>query len=430
MHTINTNYSTRRQLLAAPAASTSSRSLAVPWHFALFTRLYLAASMGLTSVLLVPADGQESSTFVLSWLLLYGISAIYLLPYRFKLYRTDKVLLGFLFLLALSYLWSQLPGETLKYSVSILFNALFVFVLRQKVTLNTFLTLVLQTLLLMCSLSLVFSALGFEFTRYIDIHDRSTLLGTEPIRGLFNHKITAGLYSSMGLILALSLVTGHRRTVYALIFITCLLLTGASSAIPVVLAGLAGHSFTVRAQKSRMRAVTYVTTVMGSLVVAILIANILAPAALALLNRDPTLTGRTLLWALGVQAGSERPILGWGYYGYLGSPEANYLLNSLREFKNYEVPHFHNSYIQMYVDTGLVGLILSVWLPVACLFRYYSAAAHVHNKSLVVANSLTILMLFSAFAIHVFYKHNNFTAILIFAFFALTAQVKRGGKAS
>ena len=74
-------------------------------------------------------------------------------------------------------------------------------------------------------------------------------------------------------------------------------------------------------------------------------------------GKDATLTGRTYLWAEGLAAARENPFLGVGYQAYWvqGFPEAERLweefyIGSRSGF------HFHNTYIEVLVELGFVGL--------------------------------------------------------------------------
>ncbi len=79
------------------------------------------------------------------------------------------------------------------------------------------------------------------------------------------------------------------------------------------------------------------------------------------LQKDATLTGRTYLWEFAARVSAERPVLGHGYYAFWrqGSIDAEGLwrwggIASRSGF------NFHNAFVEMHVDLGLVGLILLI----------------------------------------------------------------------
>ena len=87
------------------------------------------------------------------------------------------------------------------------------------------------------------------------------------------------------------------------------------------------------------------------------------------LGKDATLTGRTDLWEIGLEAVAEKVWFGWGYDGH-------YTVLSTRE---YFVPfvHYHNGFLDSTIAGGVVLLILLLliltgWLSI--LFRPISLA--------------------------------------------------------
>lgn len=83
---------------------------------------------------------------------------------------------------------------------------------------------------------------------------------------------------------------------------------------------------------------------------------------LALTGRDATLTGRTDIWAQSLLAARERPWFGSGYGAFWalgssdGSPEAARISGRLAE----PVANAHNGLLEIWLDTGLIGVGLAV----------------------------------------------------------------------
>jgi exopolysaccharide production protein ExoQ len=80
--------------------------------------------------------------------------------------------------------------------------------------------------------------------------------------------------------------------------------------------------------------------------------------ALGLFGKDVTLTGRTYLWEYAIRSVADNPALGVGYQAYW-VPENLYAQELWRHagvgpggF------HFHNTYLQVAVDLGLIGLFV------------------------------------------------------------------------
>lgn len=73
------------------------------------------------------------------------------------------------------------------------------------------------------------------------------------------------------------------------------------------------------------------------------------------LGKDPTLSGRTVLWEIAIEKILQRPWLGYGFQAFWQDDgEAYYLRHQL----HYEAIHAHNGFINQSLDLGLIGLSL------------------------------------------------------------------------
>jgi exopolysaccharide production protein ExoQ len=89
---------------------------------------------------------------------------------------------------------------------------------------------------------------------------------------------------------------------------------------------------------------------------------------LAMVGKDPSLTGRTYLWERAIDFVQERPLVGEGYQAFwrIGNPRAQEL------WLYGKVPigsgfGFHNEYLQMLVEEGAVGLLLLIgYILIVC----------------------------------------------------------------
>jgi O-antigen ligase len=93
---------------------------------------------------------------------------------------------------------------------------------------------------------------------------------------------------------------------------------------------------------------------------------------LALLGKDPTLTGRTELWAFVTSAIFERPIAGWGFFAFWGAD--NPVANDISASVGWIVPNAHNGLLEILLETGVIGagfviaiLLRNTVLAVKCL---------------------------------------------------------------
>ena len=81
-----------------------------------------------------------------------------------------------------------------------------------------------------------------------------------------------------------------------------------------------------------------------------------------LLARDSTFTGRTEIWDELVRIGSSHPILGVGYGSFWIHPPLRFTINES-----------HNGYLEVFLELGIVGLILLLGILISFWFRASAA---------------------------------------------------------
>ncbi|MEO0818179.1 MAG: O-antigen ligase family protein [Pseudomonadota bacterium] len=122
-----------------------------------------------------------------------------------------------------------------------------------------------------------------------------------------------------------------------------------------------------------LRSAFMVLLLFGALVLAYVFANIgdrIYADFLESLGKDTTLTGRTMLWDAADRITREQPWLGTGAEGF-------WLWNSGDAATLLELSHkeagtkfsFHNSYLEMQIHFGYVGMVLCYMLVAWCLWR-------------------------------------------------------------
>jgi O-antigen ligase len=79
---------------------------------------------------------------------------------------------------------------------------------------------------------------------------------------------------------------------------------------------------------------------------------------------DATFTGRTEIWQLGVQAVAQRPITGYGYSTFWGTPEVVYGMGDAVTWAN-AATDAHNAYLNLALAIGIPGMLLVVaWVVI------------------------------------------------------------------
>jgi O-antigen ligase len=94
-----------------------------------------------------------------------------------------------------------------------------------------------------------------------------------------------------------------------------------------------------------------------------LIGNLGSSDTLAILGRDSTFTGRTVLWNAILPVAFQHSLLGVGYGSFWINPPISYSLSVM-------VNESHNGYLDVFVELGLLGLFLFLCF----LFSFFRAA--------------------------------------------------------
>lgn len=95
------------------------------------------------------------------------------------------------------------------------------------------------------------------------------------------------------------------------------------------------------------------------------------------LGRDPTLTGRTVLWEHIVHSVGERPLQGYGYAAYwfgFSGPGSSFT-------RDWGITSAHSGWLELTLDLGLVGVALVLALLSRLLFQGFFTARYGNNRA-------------------------------------------------
>jgi len=207
--------------------------------------------------------------------------------------------------------------------------------------------------------------------------------GTLVHVGLFTSKNEAGFFAELGVYAAVLIMFSRMaltdKFFFGLLPLVVSLITlytskSASSDISLIIALVVTCVIYFLHKLSRPACII----VIGMGILSVITLGLLAAATnadvfdpiLKIFGKDSTLTGRTYLWAEGIRNGLKKPILGYGYFGFWqpGRPEAEHY------WHKFDIPgksgfHFHNLFIQSFVDLGAIGLALVILLIVYSLYK-------------------------------------------------------------
>ncbi len=126
-----------------------------------------------------------------------------------------------------------------------------------------------------------------------------------------------------------------------------------------------------RARTPRAKTATY-STIFGVVVLTAVTAIVLQKQLLAALGKSEDFTGRLDIWATVIQLAQQRPVLGWGWISQWApwvAPFDNLVFrNGVRQL------HAHNAWIDIWLQLGVIGLIVFGLLVLSTFARSWQLA--------------------------------------------------------
>ena len=191
-------------------------------------------------------------------------------------------------------------------------------------------------------------------------------------RGIHNHKNEAGAFCAIALILFAHEAHRVRSTMTgpALIALTSVFLyqthskTSGGFVFAALLIGAAAH---LAYNNPALRRVAAFAAIFLALVVLVLVGNPLSPAA-QLFDDPAALTGRVQIWPVLIQYAWDHVWLGAGYGSFWAIGDASPIYQYGSGWVT-TVDHAHNGYIQVLIQTGVIGLAIVTGTLIVQPFR-------------------------------------------------------------
>ncbi|MBD5656328.1 MAG: O-antigen ligase family protein [Candidatus Eremiobacteraeota bacterium] len=268
----------------------------------------------------------------------------------------------FVALMFLSMVWSTAPYVTMYNAIELIGTTVIAYYIVARFTLAEFLEILALAFgtIAILSLAFVFGAPG---------HGRMDW-GTGAWSGIYQDKNNLGASMALGVIsLVMLLVQAKQRArflILGVLGVCVVLLFGSNSAtafadcLVACMAALAALACRSRRIGGVSRVVTGIAIVV--VVIAVSIFGFSFDGIFEMLGRGTTLTGRTDFWPYLNQAIADRPLLGYGYNAFFRSfAGENYLSSYVVEAGGWSPYHAHNSFLQICLDAGYVGLALLLY---------------------------------------------------------------------
>ncbi|MEY8198630.1 MAG: O-antigen ligase family protein [Colwellia sp.] len=379
-----------------------------------FTFIYFFSLFGGVASL-VGGEGN-SSVYAVFWVVLYLFTIAFMMcsSIGFRIYKYELPVLLFCIYVSISFLWSEIPASSVKYSLSVVFNILFALLCSRWFSVNEFFILLLKYLNVFILLGLSLAAVGVDSAFYVDPLNRPNLLGTPLIQGLFSHKIYAGVYSAIALFWNLYYQKGYLRVFFVGSSLLLVLLSGSSLGLLVLFVGMLIKTMLYIFKKKEVRTL-YLAPSLILFIFLLVIAFVGLPIVMGLLGRDLTFTGRSGLWEWGIHFFNEKPWLGWGYAGIF-SDAVNAPENMINDSEYYKAPHFHNAYLQVLAELGIVGFIFiyfNLLISLKVTWSNYWSGKEDYFAPLI----FLLVILLVGFGMNIMFRYNELTTVVVFFVF-------------
>lgn len=290
----------------------------------------------------------------------YGILCLLLIPF----YKTviaglfeNKLIAALPLLAIVSAVWSQAPSRSITFGVTALLNAAFALYLVNRFSRAQ----QLQLLVMLGTITLLISYFLIGAFPRIGLDHKEGL--AHAWQGMFGHKNHAGMVMIYLLIpiLCLELRSNLQRASRGLYVIATLLLIVMSQSrtawlLLVFTLGCSGIVKLLKRYAPKDRLVLTVFIVTAAILLCV--AGFFEEANIAImLGKDPTLTGRTEIWAAVMHPIMKRPLLGYGYdafwIGFKGEAAVTAMMVGAANLGNAE-----NGVLQVWLELGAVGVLL------------------------------------------------------------------------
>jgi len=301
------------------------------------------------------AGGENIPVLRLMWLPVYGLIlglALWRAPRLMSFWLPATMLSLMIFWVFASASWSLDPGTTQRRALAAAFTTLFGFYFAASFDGKRMAEILATTFLLLALLGL---AVAIGYPKMGVQHD----INAGDWRGLWYEKNQMGammVYGALAAMAAILAGSKHRkRMVFTILLCAAMIVMSKSkTSLVALMIGLLGSFLFAAMRRGPATAVVVVwlgVTVVGAGVIVLWLAPELVFHAL---GKDPSLTGRTDIWAALLRQSAKAPMTGYGYavFWTLDSAPANWI----RKETGWLVPTAHNGWLDILAQLGWVGV--------------------------------------------------------------------------
>lgn len=365
------------------------------------TRLGVSAYAIVTFVFMISTNAVRNLLdwpgFLVSAAVLVAIGVVLfvkLKPQQFRWYRLPSPLYWFLTLALLSIFWSQYRTESVLGNLAQLATTILAVVLAFILTWHEFLRTLGAALRYVIGLSFAFELWVAWFVREpllpwwqvepegatpkLLFWSRNLLFEGGPIQGLLGSSTLFGFVGLMGLIifsvqLRAGLVGRWAGWFWFAMSILTLALTRSGTVTVALAAAMVALAFAIWARRIGPVGRTPLYTTGAAAIAAVAAAVIFAREFLfGLLGKSPDMTGRMETWEKVFALAADRPWFGWGWVSYWAPWVEPF--ESLDVQGGIQVMSAHNAWIDVWLQLGIVGVLVFAPLVVLTLWRVWFRA--------------------------------------------------------
>ncbi len=325
----------------------------------------------------------------------------------------------------MSIAWSQFPGRSTLYAVFVALNTLFALYLIARFRPDQQMSLVLLT----GAFAIVFSILLVVAYPKAGIDMKEA--GGRPWEGLYPHKNVAAMLTLLLLFPVFSVripTMGMRLFRIAYVTFSLLLIAMTTSRTGWLLTACLLPIAVLLPKIRRIHTRDLLLILLGTLALSAIVVPLVfsySAEILKLLGKDPTLTGRTIIWKAVISSAMKRPFLGFGYFAFWNGFNGE-AINTALAAGDPSLGNAENGVLQLWLELGLVGVVILVLY----LFRTCrNAAIAFRSDAPRYVDWYVMILLFTLLSLvdggKFFFPHALYWMLFVMADAGLAAEARR-----
>ncbi|MFC7290155.1 O-antigen ligase family protein [Hirschia litorea] len=363
----------------------------------LLTMFGVLGYSGFILFLVMPNAGLTDEFSVLakaSWYLVYLVTLL-LVCFRWRtlLLKLPKIipLIVMLALIIASISWSIMPEVSIKATISLIFTLFFGLYLATRGPLLSTLRIFGGAWLIMTflALALIFAVPSFGVDQ--DIH-----IGAWKGWMLTKNHFGGNMARANLLFFCLLFLDQRNRKLWMLgLAITMICVIGSTSKTALLSALMPYGLWIVYAisKRSILYAIAMVWAFISIVTLTTYMITNHPEQFVSLIGRDLTFTGRTGIWEQSLHWIQLNKWIGYGYSAFWEAP--NGPADHIRYELDFEVAHAHNSWLDIALDTGLIGAAIFASITLWCLLKSAWLATGQHGPILIIMMVQILAVTFS-----------------------------------